>query len=49
MAGGSLNVALYERAQARLAATPTIHVPLSHPGLSLPLARAAARLGYGLR
>ena len=49
MAGGSLNVALYERAQPRLAATPTIHVPLSHPGLSLPLARAAARLGYGLR
>jgi hypothetical protein len=49
MAGGSLNVALYERAQPRLAATPTVHVPLSHPGLSLPLARAAARLGYGLR
>jgi len=49
MAGGSLNVALYERARARLATAPTIHVPLSHPGLSLPLARAAARLGYGLR
>lgn len=49
MAGGSRNVALYERAQPRLAATPTVHVPLSHPGLSLPLARAAARIGYGLR
>lgn len=49
MAGGSRNTALYERAQPRLAATPTLHVPLTHPGLSLPLARAAARLGYGLR
>ena len=49
MAGGSLNIALYERAEPRLAGTPTVHVPLSHPGLSLPLARAAARLGYGLR
>ena len=49
MAGGSLNVALYERAESRVAATPALHMPLSHPGLSLPLARAAARLGYGLR
>ena len=49
MSGGSLNVALYERAEPRLAATPTVHVPLTHPGLSLPLARVAARLGYGLR
>jgi len=30
-------------------AHPTVHLPLTHPGLSLPLARAAARLGYGLR
>ena len=28
---------------------PTVHLPLAHPGLSLPLARAADKLGYGLR
>ena len=49
MAGGSLNVALYERALPAIAPIPTLHLPLAHPGLSLPLARAAARLGYGLR
>jgi hypothetical protein len=49
MAGGSLNLALYERAGPALPAQPTLHLPLTHPGLSLPLARAAARLGYGLR
>ncbi len=49
MAGGSSNVALYERAQPAVPRQPTIHVPLDHPGLSLPLARAATRLGYGLR
>ena len=49
MAGGSSNVALYERAFPAIPAQPTIHLPLTHPGLSLPLARAAARLGYGLR
>jgi len=49
MAGGSLNVALYERARPGIPASPSIQVPLSHPGLSLPLARAAARLGYTLR
>ena len=49
MAGGSLNVALYERARAAVPAQPTVHLPLTHPGLSLPLTRAAARLGYGLR
>ena len=49
MAGGSLNVALYERARPALPAQPTVHLPLTHPGLALPLARAAARLGYGLR
>src|SRR4029079_17949012 len=49
MAGGSLNVALYERAEAALPAAPTTHVPLSHPGLALPLARAASKLGYLLR
>ena len=49
MAGGSANLALYERALPAIPARPTIHLPLTHPGLSLPLARAAARLGYGLR
>jgi RES domain len=49
MAGGSLNVAFYERARPAMPAQPTVHLPLTHPGLSLPLARAAARLGYGLR
>ncbi len=49
MAGGSLNVALYERARPAMPQRPATHVPLTHPGLSLPLARAAARLGYGLR
>lgn len=49
MAGGSNNLALYERAVPAIPARPTIHLPLTHPGLSLPLARAAARLGYGLR
>ena len=49
MAGGSLNVALYERAEPFLPARPAIHVPLTHPGLVLPLARAASRLGYLVR
>lgn len=49
MAGGSLNLALYERARPTIPRSPTIHLPLTHPGLSLPLARAAARLGYDLR
>jgi hypothetical protein len=49
MAGGSLNLALYERAVPVLPVQPTLHLPLAHPGLSLPLARAAARLGYELR
>ena len=49
MAGGSLNVALYERARPAMPSQPTLHLPLTHPGLSLPLARAAARLGYQLR
>jgi hypothetical protein len=49
MAGGSVNVALYERADGAIPSHPAIHVPLAHPGLGLPLARAAAKLGYGLR
>jgi hypothetical protein len=49
MAGSSINVALYERAQASISTSPVIHLPLTHPGLALPLARAASKLGYGLR
>ena len=49
MAGGSVNLALYERALPAIPTRPTIHLPLTHPGLTLPLQRAAARLGYGLR
>ena len=49
MAGGSLNVALYERAAMAIPTTPAVHLPLSHPGLALPLARAASKLGYLLR
>jgi hypothetical protein len=49
MAGGSSNLALYERALPAIPPRPTLHVPLHHPGLALPLARAATRLGYGLR
>jgi hypothetical protein len=49
MAGGSLNLALYERGAGAIPATPTVHLPLAHPGLALPLARVASKLGYGLR
>jgi hypothetical protein len=49
MAGGSLNVALYERAAGATPPRPALHVPLTHPGLGLPLARAATKLGFGLR
>lgn len=49
MAGGSLNLALYERGRGALPTQPALHLPLTHPGLALPLARAAARLGYELR
>jgi len=49
MAGGALNLALYERAASRLPRSPAVHLPLTHPGLTLPLSRVAAKLGYGLR
>lgn len=49
MAGGSLNLALYERARPAIPRAPAVHLPLTHPGLTLPLQRAAAKLGYGLR
>ena len=34
---------------AAIDAGPVVHLPLTHPGLALPLARAASKLGYGLR
>jgi hypothetical protein len=49
MAGSSINLALYERAAAGIAGNPVVHLPLTHPGLALPLARVASKLGYGLR
>jgi hypothetical protein len=49
MAGGSLNLAIYERSADAIPPNPAVHLPLSHPGLALPLARAAAKLGYSLR
>ena len=49
MAGGAFNAALYERAEAAVPSTPAVHLPLTHPGLALPLGRAASKLGYLLR
>jgi hypothetical protein len=49
MAGSSVNLALYERVAVALPTRPTLHLPLAHPGLALPLARAASTLGYELR
>jgi RES domain-containing protein len=49
MAGSSMNLALFERAAAGIPASPVVHLPLTHPGLALPLARLASKLGYGLR
>lgn len=49
MAGSSINIALYERGATAISTVPVVHMPLTHPGLALPLARAAAKLGYGLR
>jgi hypothetical protein len=49
MAGSSINVAVYDRAAAAISTSPVLHLPLTHPGLALPLARAASKLGYGLR
>ncbi len=49
MAGGSTNVALYERARGSLPTGPRFHAPLTHPGLDLPIRRIAGALGYGVR
>lgn len=48
MVGGSRNVVLYERAADAVPAHPLLHMPLTHPGLELPLRRVAGRLGYAL-
>lgn len=49
MAGGSSNVALFERASESLPAHPILNIPLGHPGLELALDRVADKFGYGLR
>lgn len=49
IAGGSTNVAVYERAAGALPPRPAIHLPLSHPGLESALTRIADRFGYDLR
>lgn len=49
MAGGSVNLALYERASHVVPTRPRFHAPLTHPGLLDPIARIAARDGYGMR
>jgi hypothetical protein len=46
MDGGRPAVALNERAERALAPHPEVHVPLTHPGLALPLARMGRTLGY---
>ena len=48
MAGGSKNLALYERSRQHVPLNPRFHAPLRHPGLELPLKREATRLGYSL-
>lgn len=41
-------VALYERAEGAIPASPSVHVPLSHPGLTGGLEQVAKELGYDL-
>jgi hypothetical protein len=49
MAGGAMNLAIYERGAPALPARPVLNVPLSHPGLARPINRIAATYGYDLR
>lgn len=49
MYGGLTAVALWERSAAALPATPILDIPLDDPALLLPLARAAASVGYTLQ
>jgi RES domain len=46
MDGGRPAISLNERAEHALLAQPQVHMPLSHPGLELPLARMGRTLGY---
>jgi hypothetical protein len=46
MDGGRPAVSLNERVEDALLAQPDVHLPLSHPGLELPLARMGRTLGY---
>lgn len=46
MDGGRPAIALNERVEGDLRRQPSVHVPLTHPGLELPLARMARTLGY---
>ena len=48
MLGGTIALALYERARDALPASPTTHHPLTHPGLQWPIRRIAANLGFNL-
>ncbi|MGH9063749.1 MAG: RES family NAD+ phosphorylase [Acidimicrobiales bacterium] len=47
--GGAPAVALYEPAADAWPDRPEVHVPLSHPGLVVPLAQVAITLGYRFR
>jgi RES domain len=46
MDGGNPAVVLNERAETALARQPDVHVPLTHAGLELALARMGRTLGY---
>ena len=48
MAGGEVNIALYERAEDAVPRQPALNLPLAHPGLLADLNRIAIRFGYGL-
>jgi hypothetical protein len=48
MKGRGTNVALYERAQDALAATPRINFPLDHPAPEIPLLRVATGFAFGI-
>ena len=49
MAGGGVNIVIYERGSAAMPTHPAINVPLTHPGLAPDLNRIAHEYGYGLR
>lgn len=49
MVGGATNVGIYERGVSTLPDRPVLNLPLSHPGLTVPLNRIAETYGYDLR